>query len=126
MTAGDARGDDTRDGALWTSTLLALAADVRRLVDRVDDLSKRISRLEGPVVQSPTDRDPQPSGWTGNADDADFVPIQPEGTGDLASAERAMIQATLRQVRGNRRKAAQQLGISERTLYRKLKEYGVG
>ena len=126
VTAGEARGDDTRDGALWTSTLLALAADVRRLVDRVDDLSKRIGRLEGPVVQSRSDREPQPSGWTGSADDADFVPIQPESTGDLASAERAMIQATLRQVGGNRRKAARQLGISERTLYRKLKEYGVG
>jgi DNA-binding NtrC family response regulator len=33
--------------------------------------------------------------------------------------------AALKETRGNRRKAAEQLGIGERTLYRKLKEYGI-
>jgi len=36
---------------------------------------------------------------------------------------RVSIEAVLREHRGNRRKAAQVLGIGERTLYRKLKEY---
>ena len=39
--------------------------------------------------------------------------------------ERAAIEATLRSVGGNRRKAAEALGIGERTLYRKIKEYGI-
>ena len=41
----------------------------------------------------------------------------------MADVERATIEAALRQTRGNRRKAADILGIGERTLYRKLKEY---
>jgi DNA-binding NtrC family response regulator len=41
----------------------------------------------------------------------------------MADVERAAIAAALRATRGNRRKAAEMLGIGERTLYRKLKEY---
>jgi len=37
--------------------------------------------------------------------------------------ERAVIQANLQLADGNREKAARILGIGERTLYRKLKEY---
>ncbi len=42
----------------------------------------------------------------------------------MAEVERATIEAALADTRGNRRKAAEMLGIGERTLYRKLKEYG--
>jgi len=41
----------------------------------------------------------------------------------MADVERAAIAAALASSRGNRRKAAEMLGIGERTLYRKLKEY---
>ena len=41
----------------------------------------------------------------------------------MAEIERAAIEAALRETRGNRRKAAEMLGIGERTLYRKLQEY---
>jgi two-component system response regulator HydG len=43
----------------------------------------------------------------------------------LAEIERAAIEANLQLVGGNRQKAAAILGIGERTLYRKLKEYGL-
>jgi DNA-binding NtrC family response regulator len=43
----------------------------------------------------------------------------------LDDLERRAIELTLAEVRGNRRKAAGVLGIGERTLYRKLKEYGL-
>jgi DNA-binding NtrC family response regulator len=49
------------------------------------------------------------------------VTIQP-GMG-MAAIERAAIEAALRETRGNRRKAAELLGIGERTLYRKLRDY---
>jgi two-component system response regulator HydG len=43
----------------------------------------------------------------------------------LAEVERALIQANLELAEGNREKAAKILGMGERTLYRKLKEYGL-
>jgi DNA-binding NtrC family response regulator len=43
----------------------------------------------------------------------------------MAEVERAAIEAALAETRGNRRKAADQLGIGERTLYRKIKEFGL-
>ena len=41
----------------------------------------------------------------------------------MAEIERAVIEAALKETRGNRRRAAEMLGIGERTLYRKIKEY---
>ena len=43
----------------------------------------------------------------------------------MAEIERAAIVHALRETRGNRRKAAESLGIGERTLYRKLREYNL-
>ena len=43
----------------------------------------------------------------------------------MAQIERAAIEAALRETRGNRRKAAEILDIGERTLYRKLRDYGI-
>jgi two-component system response regulator FlrC len=43
----------------------------------------------------------------------------------LAELEREAILRTLESVGGNRRRAAELLGIGERTLYDKLKRYGV-
>jgi DNA-binding NtrC family response regulator len=43
----------------------------------------------------------------------------------MAQIERAAIEAALKETRGNRRKAAEMLGIGERTLYRKLREYQI-
>jgi two-component system response regulator AtoC len=60
-------------------------------------------------------------------------PVAEEGGGSLASvakaaamkAERAAIEQTLRQVHWNRRKAAQILGVSYKTLLNKIKECGI-
>ncbi|MES2178612.1 MAG: sigma-54 dependent transcriptional regulator [Gemmatimonadota bacterium] len=41
----------------------------------------------------------------------------------MSEVERAVIAAALKETRGNRRRAADLLGIGERTLYRKIKEY---
>src|SRR6266540_2466569 len=43
----------------------------------------------------------------------------------MSDVERAAIDAALRETHGNRRKAAEILGIGERTLYRKLKEFAL-
>jgi DNA-binding NtrC family response regulator len=54
---------------------------------------------------------------------ASTVTITPGMT--MAEIERAAIEAALRDTRGNRRKAAELLDIGERTLYRKLRDYGI-
>ena len=43
----------------------------------------------------------------------------------MAEIEKAAITAALAETRGNRRKAAELLGIGERTMYRKLRDYGI-
>jgi two-component system response regulator HydG len=43
----------------------------------------------------------------------------------LEEAEKELIRNTLKMVSGNREQAAGILGIGERTLYRKIKEYGL-
>jgi len=43
----------------------------------------------------------------------------------MEEMEEEAIQAVLEEVGGNRRKAAERLGIGERTLYRKIKKFGL-
>jgi len=43
----------------------------------------------------------------------------------MAAIERGAIESALRETDGNRRRAAELLGIGERTLYRKLKDYDI-
>ncbi len=58
-------------------------------------------------------------------------PVQPErlkvrlAQGRFEDAEKELIRSTLKMVQGNREQAAGILGIGERTLYRKIKEYGL-
>ncbi|MFH1419248.1 MAG: sigma-54 dependent transcriptional regulator [Planctomycetota bacterium] len=56
----------------------------------------------------------------------DIVPIAPKALDvTLDELTRLAIQQALAQNHGNREKAAKQLGIGARTLYRKIKEYGL-
>jgi two-component system response regulator AtoC len=52
------------------------------------------------------------------------APLEPGGT--LEQAERALIERALATHGGHRQRAAQSLGIGLRTLYEKLKRYGLG
>jgi len=70
-------------------------------------------RLE-PATVDPLDSTPEPDG-----------PVVYKAGMTMSDVERAAIDAALRETRGNRRKAAEVLGIGERTLYRKLKEYAI-
>ena len=60
------------------------------------------------------------------ADETDLAePVLYQPGMTMADAEKATIEGALRENAGNRRKAAETLGIGERTLYRKIKEYGL-
>jgi DNA-binding NtrC family response regulator len=64
-----------------------------------------------PAALEPGDVPPEPN----------VITLKPGMT--MADIERAAIEAALKETRGNRRQAAELLGIGERTLYRKLREY---
>jgi DNA-binding NtrC family response regulator len=91
--------------------------DLRR---QVEDLRHRLDETGAPVqvieVSGPSYH---PAG-----EDAGEAVVYRAGM-TMAEVEQATIGAALRQVGGNRRLAAQALGIGERTLYRKIKEYGL-
>jgi DNA-binding NtrC family response regulator len=62
-----------------------------------------------------------PSRWQRGVviEEAGEVPLS------LEEAEKEQIQRALEEFGGNRRKTAEALGIGERTLYRKIKQYGL-
>ena len=64
-----------------------------------------------------------PAGEGREPEEADMIAIRPGMT--MEEIEREAIIAVLRQSGGNRRRAAEALGIGERTIYRKIRKYGI-
>jgi DNA-binding NtrC family response regulator len=87
--------------------------DVRR---RMDERPQRVQVIELGESQPVADVLP-----AGEPEERGAVVYRPGMT--MADVEREAIAAALGQHRGNRRKAAEMLGIGERTLYRKIKAY---
>jgi len=54
-----------------------------------------------------------------------FEPTPEQENLNLSDLGRQMLEKALERNNGNRKKAAQELGISDRTLYRRLKQYGL-
>jgi DNA-binding NtrC family response regulator len=100
-------------------SLVELKLQVEELRRRFEDRPQRVEIIEvGPGSQV----SPAASLEAGTASEAEVV-YRPGMT--MAEVERAAIEAALREAQGNRRKAAEVLGIGERTLYRKLKQYAI-
>ena len=89
--------------------------------------------FHSPPATPPSPPADEPAGNDENGgDESETAAPAPEGRrlADVAreaalGAERTMISATLRQVHWNRRKAAQILGVSYKTLLNKIKETGI-
>ena len=60
-------------------------------------------------------------------EDGTLHAIQDDVIGEITMSEleREMLERALEKFRGNRRKTARALDISERTLYRKINDYGI-
>jgi DNA-binding NtrC family response regulator len=107
-------------------SLMDLRLQVEELRHRLDDGPQRVQVIDV------TDQHPVAEVEVHGLED--HVGPRPPASGPLlyrpgmtmAEVERAAIEAALREHEGNRRKAAEELGIGERTLYRKLKAYGLG
>jgi DNA-binding NtrC family response regulator len=114
-------------------SILELRLQVEELRRRLDDDTRLrpqdwIGEVAAPAALGApgTIAGPMPAavaavGVPGAAPPPNVVTIEP-GT-SMAEIERRVIEAALRETRGNRRRAAEMLGIGERTLYRKIKEY---
>lgn len=103
-------------------SLVELKLQVEELRRRMDDQQEAAARWIQ-EVQVPAGYHGLVSGLEPREPEspANSVTIAPGMTMD--EIERLAIQAALRETRNNRRKAAEMLGIGERTLYRKLREY---
>ena len=51
--------------------------------------------------------------------------VEPNNSLNLETIEKQMLIKALEKNNGNRKKAAEELGYSDRTLYRRLKQYGL-
>ena len=99
------------------------------LKQEVDALKARLDRRELPAPVHAAEPSVEEAEWQGEEDFSQHRPIvhvethdQPEEEGSLSVRrnEEDLIRQALEKFHGNRKKAAEQLGMSERTLYRKL------
>jgi DNA-binding NtrC family response regulator len=97
-------------------SLVELKLQVEELRRRLDDQPQRVQVIE--LSDHATVADVLPES---DNDGGQPVVYRPGMT--MAEVEKAAIEAALQEYRGNRRKAAEVLGIGERTLYRKIKAY---
>ena len=108
------RSPDSAERELIYRVLLSLReeiSEIRRIL-----LESNIPASVHARVETPKSREVR-------LHEVENVPYEePETLGDI---ERRSIEKALRNVGGKRKKAAKSLGISERTLYRKIKEYGL-
>jgi transcriptional regulator with PAS, ATPase and Fis domain len=96
------------------------------LNQRIDDLESRVDRRSLPAPSAP----PQEAEWQGQdftapsgrvvESDPDEQPQQEPPTLSVKEQEAELIRKALEKHGGNRKLAAEELGMSERTLYRKL------
>ena len=120
--------------------LFELRGNVNEMRHEMGQLKKRLDEAQGAAVAT----QPMPAPTTQLAPIAPITPITPQQPVledamaeeyveperepenlNLSTVGRQMLEKALERNHGNRRKAAQELGISDRTLYRRLKQYGL-
>ena len=110
-------GGDTGQRATLQMALLGITSLV------IYKALKRISRRPRPLaVEHALGTDAPASGPRASGADAREDPCVQASDASLRSVERAALQAQLKAHRGSRAELARKLGISERSLYRKLRD----
>jgi DNA-binding NtrC family response regulator len=122
---GAAQGSEL-DMAMLASTLLAIRQDIREIKAALARPGAGPAEVGGGWHPADSAAWEPATGVVETFGGADaYSPLPGGAAGDLETAERALIESALRAHAGNRRKAADRLGISERTLYRKIRAYGL-
>jgi DNA-binding NtrC family response regulator len=121
----DKRLDDNVIEALLEYTWPGNVRELKNVVHSAFILSDRTIGVNDLPAEVVAGRRPGSSGSDRHTDPAGDPagPTVAAGT-TIADAERHLIEATLEECGGNRTRAAEMLGISVKTLYNRLKEYG--
>ncbi len=117
---GVGRGPGNQELEFILRGLMDLRMQVEELRRRLDDRSGgRVQVIEVPE-SGPLGMGSEEDGMGGEE-----TPVVYRSGMRMADVERATIEAVLHECGGNRRQAASALGIGERTLYRKIREFGL-
>ena len=101
-------------------TLLAMKMDINEIKNMLFRLGGNYNVNQLPSY-TPTNQEFEPVHH-----DNDVITVSEQADNlSMVDMEKEMIRKALDKFSGNRRKAAQALNISERTLYRKIKEYDI-
>jgi two-component system nitrogen regulation response regulator GlnG len=114
--AGPAGAMPTQELEFILRNLMDLRLQVEELRRRMDERPQRVQVIEIPPAHPETELIPEQEPVAAAA-------VLYRSGMTMADVEKAAIQAALEESRGNRRQAAEVLGIGERTLYRKIKAY---
>lgn len=123
-----AQSADAHSYAREREMLLGMIFSLQR---RLDDLQERLDSKAPAAAPSQSIAEPAQSRSlivvprTEPVEDATIVPYSEVEPSSLEETERELIRRALTRNDGRRKAAATELGISERTLYRKIKEYGL-
>ncbi len=133
---------DGREMEFIVRSLVELKLQIEELRSRVNEMgvAQHVS-VSGQIHGTPSNQRVIASNVVENNQFVETLPsvgaIEPPGSGPvpvtltivpgmtMAEIEKAAITAALAETKGNRRKAAELLGIGERTMYRKLRDYGI-
>jgi DNA-binding NtrC family response regulator len=117
--SGQGREMPTQELEFILRNIMDLRMQVEELRRRMDDRPQRVQVIE--IPQAPSEAEVVPE-----EEPAEAHAVLYRAGMTMADVEKAAIQAALEESRGNRRRAAEVLGIGERTLYRKIKAYKLG
>jgi DNA-binding NtrC family response regulator len=97
-------------------SLLELKNDVNEIKRFLHSLNYNVEDLKESIINIP------PAETYAHVEEVQSIS---EENLNIETMEKRMIETALTKYSGNRRKAAKALGLSERTLYRKISEYGI-
>ena len=134
---GNSKHSYANEREMLLTQLLHLSREISDLKDMVNDLMEgrgsvaSRSMMQGgmhdisSIERSMKIMSPSPSAVPEEAEETSASEVVEEEPPTIEEHEKQLILDALHRHNFNRRKAAQQLGISERTLYRRIREYGL-
>ncbi len=102
-----------------------LRRDMNDLRKRLDSSTHEVTTVEQNLPTVISNKQADNSILSQAVYEADAEEISEIESLNLEDIGRQMVEKALNKNNGNRKKAAQELGISDRTLYRKIKQYGM-